>query len=166
MVDCIQHSSLPHSHPCHNHLLKCLTHYVFIVLNLCTVVSGLLTLWMLLSVYLVCHFAATDSTFPSPLDIFFWEAWFQFLFSVPGHMNILHFIFLPFSEIFKRPLRRRKMHSNTKSHQKPVMSDSDHALVRAVSNWWDQPLSKNMWHGLVSQHATCYIEAYITYTCI
>lgn len=89
---------LPHSCPCHNHLSKCFIHYIFIVLNLCTEESGLLTLWMLLSVCLACHFAATDRTFPSPSDIFCWEAWFQFLFSVP-HPNILHFISSSFREI-------------------------------------------------------------------
>lgn len=95
---------LPHSCPCHNHLSKCFIHYIFIVLNLCTEESGLLTLWMLLSVCLACHFAATDRTFPSPSDIFCWEAWFEFLFSVP-YPNILHFIAPCFSEIYKRLLK-------------------------------------------------------------
>lgn len=118
----------PHSCPCHNHLSKCFIHYVFIVLNLCTEESGLLTLWMLLSVCLACHFAATDRTFPSHSDIFSRESGFQFLLSVP-HPSILHFIFPSFSETYNRLLQGRIKCCNTYNHDKCVISRPGHTLV-------------------------------------
>lgn len=104
--------------PCHNHLSKCFTLYIFNVLNLCTEETGLLKLWMLLSVCLECHFTATDRTFPSPSDDFCWEAWFQFLFS-DLHPNMLLFL-SPFSQIHKELLKPRIKWSKY-SHDRPVI---------------------------------------------